>query len=76
MYLCVSWLKQWKNGLPNGPLVKTLPSIPGERFTPGQEAKDPTCLTAQTQNIRNTVINSVKILNGAHKKNDNGGRTQ
>ena len=40
-------------GLPNGPLVKTLPSNTGDRGSiPGQEAKIPHASQPETQNIK------------------------
>lgn len=54
--VCICVCHGWNGGrmgLPNGPLVKTLPSNTGDRGSiPGQEAKIPHASQPETQNIK------------------------
>ena len=54
-------------GLPQSPVVKTLPSnAGGVGVILGQEAKIPHAWQPKNQNIKNTVTNSIDFKNGPH----------
>ena len=69
--VCHGW-NGGRMGLPNGPLVKTLPSNTGDRGSiPGQEAKIPHASQPHTQNIKKKEYcnkSNKDFLNGTHKK--------